>query len=108
MERFGRRGPSRSQGQTLDDPPSFRCDSDTSWCGPAQWASHTAIRPNHRITALGNRRDEGGAQSNRLTIDKFRGIRSEERRVGKECVSTLRSRWSPYHKKKKKKRTQRI
>src|SRR3546814_13488706 len=23
--------------------------------------------------------------------------RSEERRVGKECVSTYRSRWSPYH-----------
>src|SRR3546814_17754551 len=28
-------------------------------------------------------------------------IRSEERRVGKECVSTCRSRWSPFHKKKK-------
>src|SRR3546814_17475299 len=27
--------------------------------------------------------------------------RSEERRVGKECVSTCRSRWSPYHSKKK-------
>src|SRR3546814_18040633 len=26
-----------------------------------------------------------------------RGQRSEERRVGKECVSTCRSRWSPYH-----------
>src|SRR3546814_14806673 len=24
-------------------------------------------------------------------------IRSEERRVGKECVNTCRSRWSPYH-----------
>src|SRR3546814_19507971 len=28
------------------------------------------------------------------TRDDFR---SEERRVGKECVSTCRSRWSPYH-----------
>src|SRR3546814_14959090 len=27
--------------------------------------------------------------------------RSEERRVGKECVSTCRSRWSPYHSNKK-------
>src|SRR3546814_9830089 len=27
--------------------------------------------------------------------------RSEERRVGKECVSTCRSRWSQYHSKKK-------
>src|SRR3546814_13122255 len=25
------------------------------------------------------------------------GTRSEERRVGKECVSTCRFRWSPYH-----------
>src|SRR3546814_11546730 len=30
-------------------------------------------------------------------------MRSEERRVGKECVSTCRSRWSPYHYKKKRK-----
>src|SRR3546814_15419638 len=30
--------------------------------------------------------------------------RSEERRVGKECVSTCRSRWSPYHSKKTHKR----
>src|SRR3546814_13622842 len=30
-----------------------------------------------------------------------RRTRSEERRVGKECVSTCRSRWSPYHSKKK-------
>src|SRR3546814_7800637 len=26
-----------------------------------------------------------------------KAARSEERRVGKECVSTCRSRWSPYH-----------
>src|SRR3546814_16846971 len=31
-------------------------------------------------------------------------IRSEERRVGKECVSTCRSRWSPYHYKKNKRK----
>src|SRR3546814_4481563 len=30
----------------------------------------------------------------RLVVDP---VRSEERRVGKECVSTCRSRWSPYH-----------
>src|SRR3546814_5876747 len=27
----------------------------------------------------------------------YAAYRSEERRVGKECVSTCRSRWSPYH-----------
>src|SRR3546814_13230998 len=31
----------------------------------------------------------------------FDFARSEERRVGKECVSTCRSRWSRYHYKKK-------
>src|SRR3546814_8481804 len=29
--------------------------------------------------------------------DRQAEARSEERRVGKECVSTCRSRWSPYH-----------
>src|SRR3546814_1771280 len=33
-----------------------------------------------------------------LALLRFPGkLRSEERRVGKECVSTCRSRWSPYH-----------
>ena len=27
----------------------------------------------------------------------FEVVRSEERRVGKECASMCRSRWSPYH-----------
>src|SRR3546814_4568106 len=34
-----------------------------------------------------------GALANPDWVDR----RSEERRVGKECVSTCRSRWSPYH-----------
>ena len=30
--------------------------------------------------------------------DEYEGkVRSEERRVGKECTMTCRSRWSPYH-----------
>src|SRR3546814_11104759 len=36
------------------------------------------------------------ATSSRLLFN----FRSEERRVGTECVSTFRSRWSPYHDKK--------
>src|SRR3546814_2118886 len=32
-----------------------------------------------------------------LILGLFAASRSEERRVGKECVSTCRSRWSPYH-----------
>src|SRR3546814_975328 len=34
-------------------------------------------------------------------VERGRNFRSEERRVGKECVSTCRSRWSPYHEKTK-------
>src|SRR3546814_4169773 len=33
----------------------------------------------------------------RERIDDVAFVRSEERRVGKECVSTCRTRWSPYH-----------
>src|SRR3546814_12685358 len=32
-----------------------------------------------------------------VSITFLKETRSEERRVGKECVSTCRSRWSPYH-----------
>src|SRR3546814_7935903 len=38
---------------------------------------------------------EGTNQIMRVIVS--RDLRSEERRVGKECVSTCRSRWSPYH-----------
>src|SRR3546814_14950975 len=36
------------------------------------------------------------------TAQRQKRLRSEESRVGKEGVSTCRSRWSPYHEKKKK------
>src|SRR3546814_12658529 len=42
---------------------------------------------------------EVGERGYRLLLG-LRRHRSEERRVGKECVSTCRSRWSPYHYKK--------
>src|SRR3546814_8187763 len=43
--------------------------------------------------------DAMGAMSSRYNDrpEKASRARSEERRVGKECVSTCRSRWSPYH-----------
>src|SRR3546814_12051079 len=37
----------------------------------------------------------------RIIIDQHLNIRSEERRVGQECVSTCRYRWSPAHTTKK-------
>src|SRR3546814_15039660 len=49
-----------------------------------------------QVEDLGPYRDPVGAA---CEFPSFRveSIRSEERRVGKECVSTCRSRWSPYH-----------
>src|SRR3546814_2726174 len=43
--------------------------------------------------APGRTGGDGGRHARLLYAD---GIRSEERRGGKECVSTCRSRWSPY------------
>src|SRR6056297_3933586 len=47
-------------------------------------------------------RSEARAGSSRRSSVIVPGVtRSEERRVGKECVSTCRSRWAPHHAKKK-------
>src|SRR3546814_1896145 len=47
----------------------------------------------------GERRDAGPGRQQIEPLARRQRIehRSEERRVGKECVSTCRSRWSPYH-----------
>src|SRR3546814_12427523 len=50
-------------------------------------------------TYAANFRDNHPPHGDITTIDtdEIPDHRSEERRVGKECVSTCRSRWSPYH-----------
>src|SRR3546814_20814123 len=61
-----------------------------------EWADQFYIR---RLLA----RDDWGRMTRPLLEQVFYirshwlRMRSEERRVGKECVSTCRSRWSPYH-----------
>src|SRR3546814_19435853 len=57
-----------------------------------------------RLPAEVSGEDAGQQRGARLRVEvgepeAFPGARSEERRVGKECVSTCRSRWSPYHSK---------
>src|SRR3546814_9375256 len=42
-----------------------------------------------------------GRRVRRSIVPEMPETRSEERRVGNECVSTCRSRWSPSHSKKK-------
>src|SRR3546814_13100674 len=54
----------------------------------------TVHQLNAELTQLGNTQQ---ATSHKDVLDALiaRELRSEERRVGKECVSTCRSRWSP-------------
>ena len=42
-------------------------------------------------------RKEAQAKTIQETMNNHRNWRSEERRVGKECLRLCRSRWSPYH-----------
>src|SRR3546814_2404388 len=63
--------------------PQSKADEKRPGSSPGQWfAGGTRVGPRRR-RLKGERRTATG--------------RSEERRVGKECVSTCRSRWSPYH-----------
>src|SRR3546814_12504893 len=61
---------------------------------PLGGESHGAFAADHRA----RRTDRGGRYR---AAPAALGLRSEERRVGKECVSTCKSRWSPYNSKKK-------
>src|SRR3546814_19115963 len=62
-----------------------------------------AYRPNDRHAVSGHPMKNGDQHMRSpfpyAQMRRKRAImrRSEERRVGKECVSTCRSRWSPYH-----------
>src|SRR3546814_10405804 len=70
------------------------------------------VKPRHdRQDAIARREIEHVRQEAGVAVQQHRTMRiqhafrvagrargrSEERRVGKECVSTCRSRWSPYH-----------
>src|SRR3546814_13001987 len=68
------------------------------------------VRPDHTPEAMGRepRKDDHGGEvyvyrrTGQPCLVCGTGVSSEERRVGKECVSTCRSRWLPCHHKKKK------
>src|SRR3546814_4661239 len=48
------------------------------------------------VGVRGDRLGEHDVAAPALALQARRHVRSEERRVGKECVSTCRSRWSTY------------
>src|SRR3546814_14023242 len=81
-------------------------------CGAAVAGSLWRARQSRNVTTYGSARwakpneiDRAGLFNDAgvfLGRQRGRYLRSEERRVGKECVSSCRFRWSPYHLKKNK------
>src|SRR3546814_3265806 len=69
----------------ISDWSSDVCSSDLGHAG-----NHGGCRRDRPRRAPGARAAAAGG------VLRRRAPRSEERRVGKECVSTRRSRWSPY------------
>src|SRR3546814_14473845 len=60
------------------------------------------MQPRARLRRQGERLAQaGGKRRGVLGGEQEAGARSEERRVGKECGRTCRSRWSPYLETKK-------
>src|SRR3546814_8175511 len=73
----------------ISDCSSDVCSSDLVWARSSQpWPG--GLRGTHHTPPVCSGR---ASKSRRARLPD----RSEERRVGKECVSTCRSRWSPYH-----------
>src|SRR3546814_20451215 len=85
----------------ISDWSSDVCSSDLPLRRPHYRATHIMTQPTRRLLSL---KREATPQTNSKLEERLHKVlaRSEERRVGKECVSTCRSRWSPYHYKKKK------
>src|SRR3546814_7943402 len=59
--------------------------------------SEQASMPHHLLDIRDPAESYSAAEFQRDASLLIHQIRSEERRVGKECVSTCRSRWSPSH-----------
>src|SRR3546814_15210117 len=79
-------------------------DRDAQRSGPAFGRADRGRRPVETTDARAHVATTGekGGQCRHGAM-RSGSVSSEERRVGKECVRTCRSRWSPYHEKKKKK-----
>src|SRR3546814_15889585 len=97
-------GPNQPSGRS-SGRPAFVPETPNTWC--LRPARHK--RPRHQ-EGRGNParvRLEGRDTHRAASVPRGQG-RSDERRVGKECVSTCRSRLSPYHLKKKTQKKQKV
>src|SRR3546814_7501442 len=80
----------------ISDWSSDVCSSDLSISTTrVYWAA--TLLPDDRSNSFGPRASKRAKRQKPPNSKSRTGRRSEERRVGKECVSTCRSRWSPYH-----------
>src|SRR3546814_10417829 len=81
----------------ISDWSSDVCSSDLRWSkGRTDQECLRIVLLYARCRCLSRRPTRKSAQSTPLS-ELLSVLRSEERRVGKECVSTCRSRWSPDH-----------
>src|SRR3546814_11786323 len=84
---------------TTSDGASTRCTGEHLWLTRTQYQRNASTKFSQRNPSA----DASGYWTTKETADIAKTLmcdstgRSEERRVGKECVSTCRSRWSPYH-----------
>src|SRR3546814_10833817 len=84
----------------ISDWSSDVCSSDLGFGGSGPWcleASGVIGAAGDHVGAQADQLLEGLLYLGRRLPEGELVVRSEERRVGKECVSTCRSRWSPYH-----------
>src|SRR3546814_3871281 len=86
----------------ISDWSSDVCSSDLDAIPALAWAAvlrvDVALEQAHVLgLQLGGLHVVAGVPLQRIDLAQLAVLRSEERRVGKECVSTCRSRWSPYH-----------
>src|SRR3546814_16289263 len=98
----------------ISDWSSDVCSSDlhrpstrVPWCNTPQFLQAKALpaKPCPRCSTTPEGYYSTGAGKQAENQQSVRG-RSEERRVGKECVSTCRSRWSQSNEKKKRSRSE--
>src|SRR3546814_13889472 len=62
---------------------------------PEEMAAGSTVTISFKVENVGNRATREDNWIDRVYLSL--AARSAERRVGKECVSTCRSRWTPYH-----------
>src|SRR3546814_9422989 len=80
----------------ISDWSSDVCSSDLADARYAQMPGRRRWTVDPRLAIAGAGRGGGDECGSGGRLSRAAG-RSEERRVGKECVSTGRSRWSPIH-----------